>query len=124
MSRLATALRLSRAALAGAWLLAMIGSGLAQAQAAGHAEENSSSATASSRDLTSLFRALEAERQDAFARGDRAVLERHFAEEYVHTNLRGGTTNREEELAFFGPGSFTLESGTISDIIVCRCDLL
>ena len=61
---------------------------------------------------------LEEERQEAYVRGDRSVLDKHFAEEYVHTNLRGGTTTRSQELDFYAPGSFTLESGTLEDVEV------
>ena len=62
--------------------------------------------------------ALERERQEAYVRGDRALLERHFAREYLHTNLRGGTTSRAQELDFYRPGSFSLASGTIGDVEV------
>lgn len=62
--------------------------------------------------------ALEEERQAAYVKGDRAVLERQFAAEYSHTNLRGGTTNRAEELAFYAPGTFSLKSGKIEDVTV------
>lgn len=63
---------------------------------------------------------LEQERQAAYVAGDRAVLERQFAEEYVHTNLHGGRTNRAQELDFYKPGVFSLEDGEISDVTVHR----
>jgi hypothetical protein len=61
---------------------------------------------------------LEEERQVAYVRGDRTTLERQFATEYVHTNLRGGTTDREQELEFYARGSFTLANARISDVDV------
>lgn len=68
---------------------------------------------------TELLR-LEQERQDAYVAGDRAVLERQFAAEYVHTNLHGGKTDRAQELDFYKPGVFSLEDGEISDVTVHR----
>jgi hypothetical protein len=38
----------------------------------------------------------------------------------VHTNLRGGRTNRDAELAFYRPGAFTLREGRIEDLVVHR----
>src|SRR5687768_9452016 len=61
---------------------------------------------------------LEMERQEAYVAGNRAALERQFAREYTHTNLRGGTTDRAAELAFYAPGTFSLKRGEISDVAV------
>lgn len=63
---------------------------------------------------------LEVERQAAYVAADRHLLERHFAEEYVHTNLRGGRTYRAEELDFYSPGAFSLEAGRIEGVEVHR----
>lgn len=71
-------------------------------------------------DLRATLVQLELERQAAYVAGDRAVLERHFAEEYVHTNLRGGQTDRAGELAFYRPGVFSLRAGRFEDAIVHR----
>lgn len=61
---------------------------------------------------------LENERQQAYVAGDRGLLERHFAAEYVHTNLRGQTTDRAAELDFYAPGRFTLSAGAIDEVAV------
>jgi hypothetical protein len=61
---------------------------------------------------------LERERQDAYVKGDRIVLERQFAAEYSHTNLRGAVTDRAAELAFYAPGSMELKNGSITDVTV------
>jgi type II secretory pathway pseudopilin PulG len=63
---------------------------------------------------------LENERQAAYVAGDRAVLERHFAAEYVHTNLHGGRTNRQAELDFYAPGKFSLDAGRTENITTHR----
>ncbi len=61
---------------------------------------------------------LEEDRQTAYVRGDRETLERQLATEYNHTNLRGGTTNRQDEIAFYAPGTFSLARGAIDDVSV------
>ncbi len=63
---------------------------------------------------------LEQQRQDAYVAGNREVLERQFATEYVHTNLRGARTTRQQELDFYEPGTFSLGSGRIYDVTVHR----
>lgn len=63
---------------------------------------------------------LEQERIEAYARRDTAHLARDFAAEYLHTNLRGGTTTRSEELAFYGTDDFDLGDGALSDLVVRR----
>ena len=65
--------------------------------------------------LTQTLIGLEQRRQAAYVSGDQAELERQFAAEYVHTNLRGQTTNRAQELAFYRPGTFSLAEGHISE---------
>lgn len=69
-------------------------------------------------ELTQELVGLERERQAAYVAGDRLVLERHFASEYIHTNLRGGATDRAAELAFYAPGTFSLSSGELSEVVV------
>ncbi|MGD9967475.1 MAG: nuclear transport factor 2 family protein [Hyphomonadaceae bacterium] len=59
---------------------------------------------------------LEQRRQAAYMAGDRAELEQQFAAEYIHTNLRGGQTDRTAELNFYGPGTFSLGEGRIENI--------
>ena len=44
--------------------------------------------------------ALEVERHQAYVSGNLDVVEHQLAREYVHTNLNGGRTTREQELAF------------------------
>jgi hypothetical protein len=61
---------------------------------------------------------LEQQRQAAYVAGDRAELELQFAAEYVHTNLRGGRTDRAAELNFYRPGAFSLREGRIEDVVV------
>ncbi len=70
--------------------------------------------------LRATLMQLEQQRQDAYVAGDRKLLERQFAAEYIHTNLRGGRTTREQELDFYRPGTFSLGSGKISDVTVHR----
>ncbi len=77
-------------------------------------------ATAQSDPLTQDLLRLENERQAAYVAGDRAVLERHFATEYVHTNLHGGRTNRQAELDFYAPGRFSLGAGRTEDVTTHR----
>lgn len=79
-----------------------------------------SATTARADPLAEELLRLEQERQAAYVAGDRAVLERHFADEYVHTNLNGGRTNRDEELAFFAPGRFSVEKAEISGVSARR----
>lgn len=98
--------------------LAAVALALAVPAAGGEAVAATSQRADRLESLTATLVALEQERQAAFVSGDRAVLERHFATEYNHTNLRGGLTNRTQELDFFGPGSFRLENGTVSDVTV------
>lgn len=85
---------------------------------AGSAGPARASETPRTKDLAAELTQLEMQRQEAYVRGDQAVLQSQFAAEYTHTNLRGGLTNREEELAFYKPGAFSLEDGAISDVIV------
>lgn len=68
--------------------------------------------------LTEELLRLERRRQEAYAAGDRTVLESQFAEEYIHTNLRGGRTALAEELEFYAPGRFSLGAGRIDDVTV------
>jgi hypothetical protein len=75
---------------------------------------------ADGQDLARDLLRLENERQAAYVAGDRAVLERHFAAEYIHTNLHGGRTDRNAELAFYEPGRFSLGAGRTEDIAVHR----
>lgn len=75
-------------------------------------------AQASDTALKQTLLKLEEDRQAAYVRGDRATLERQLATEYNHTNLRGGTTNRQDEIAFYAPGTFSLARGTIDDVSV------
>lgn len=63
---------------------------------------------------------LEKERQEAIVAGDRSVLERQFATEYIEINNHGGVTDRAQELAFYKPGVFSLGDGEISDVTVHR----
>jgi hypothetical protein len=73
-------------------------------------------APAAARSLREELIALEERRQDAYVSGDRAELALQFAEEYVHTNLRGGRTDKPAELAFYTPGRFRLKTGQIDDV--------
>ena len=70
--------------------------------------------------LTKTLVGLEEERLRAYVDGDRATLERQLAVEYNHTNLRGATTNRDQEIAFYAPGVFSLRRGTIDGVSVRR----
>lgn len=66
----------------------------------------SGEASAQQSSLQAQLVQLEQRRQAAYVAGDRAELERQFADEYVHTNLRGGRTDRNAELEFYQPGAF------------------
>ena len=56
---------------------------------------------------------LERERMQAYVDQDLDYLASSFAEEYLHTNLVGGTTTKQQELDFYGTSEFTLESGNV-----------
>jgi hypothetical protein len=43
---------------------------------------------------------------DAYVRRDLEVLPQGFADEYLHTNLRGGTMKKAGELDFYGTDEF------------------
>ena len=64
--------------------------------------------------------ALERERNEAYARRDTAALARALADEYLHTNLRGGTTTKAQELAFYGDAGFSLGAGEVSGLQMRR----
>ena len=65
---------------------------------------------------------LERERMQAYKQRDVEYLAHSFAPEYLHTNLRGGTTTREEEIAFYADEGFSLGEGQVGDFVVRRYD--
>jgi len=63
---------------------------------------------------------LEAERQQAFVRGDREVLERQLAPDFTDTNFHGEVMDRAQEIAFASPGTLSIGATHVEDVKVRR----
>lgn len=60
----------------------------------------------------------EADADRAYIAHDRAFLEALFADEFEHTNFKGGVADRADEIAFFTSPDFSMQSGTIDSCAV------
>lgn len=63
---------------------------------------------------------LERERMIAYVNGDVDYLARSFSDEYLHTNLYGGTTTKAGELAFYSEPGFSLTRGEVGPFVMHR----
>lgn len=96
------------------------------APAAAQSMDSSSRPLAQDDPVFTTIMTLERERMQAYVEQDLEYLASSFAEEYLHTNLVGGTTTKQQELDFYGTSDFTLESGDVgpfrmhqySDVVV------
>lgn len=60
----------------------------------------------------------EADADRAYIAHDRAFLEALFADEFEHTNYKGGLANRADEIAFFTSPDFSMQSAAIDSCAV------
>lgn len=60
----------------------------------------------------------EAEADRAYIAHDRPFLEALFADEFEHTNFKGGVANREDEITFFTSPDLSMQSATIDSCAV------
>ena len=85
------------------------------AQAAG------AEAAGNGKDLAGLLVKIEQSRLDAYGRHDCAALERDLAPDYVHTNLYGSRTDKQQEIEeFCRSGRFALARGSVANPVVHR----
>jgi len=58
---------------------------------------------------------LENEAGKAYVAHDRKFLDSLFAEEFIHTNYRGGTVDKAAELDFFSSSKLTMKSAVVDN---------